>query len=180
MKHVNFDVLRGKTLVAVEDGKPGDDRVVFQCSDGSAYLMYHKQDCCERVEIEDTDGDLQALVGLPLLQAEENTNEEDEGYNHQTWTFYRMATVDNYTTIRWLGCSNGYYSEHVDFVELHEDTAPGDHDKFRDLMSNNHLARASYFGGEPLSITAQVRELAEMNGLSIQELAKLVIQMWGQ
>ena len=180
MKHVNFDVLRGKTLVAVDGGKPGDVRVVFRCSDGSAYLMYHEQDCCERVEIEDTDGDLQALVGSPLLQAEEGITAEDKGYDHQTWTFYRMANVNNYATIRWLGESNGYYSEHVDFVELHEDTAPGDHNKFRDLMSHNHLARASYFGEEPISITIQVRELAEVNGLSTQELAKLVIQMWGQ
>lgn len=119
---VPFSDLQGKTLVSVEITE--DMEVVFTCSDGSAYRMYHDQECCESVRIEDIDGDIQRLVGQPIVVAEERVSYDDPPtavYDDSfTWTFYVLRTNLDSVTIRWLGTSNGYYSESVNFVLTRE------------------------------------------------------------
>ena len=115
---VYFNVLEGKTLTKI-NGKSSDDVLQFIVSDTESYTMDHDQDCCEQVRIEDICGDLDDLIGYPILQAEEVSNEcEPSGYEYAesyTWTFYKIATIKGSVTIRWLGESNGYYSESVSF-----------------------------------------------------------------
>ena len=118
----SFSELVGKTFVTISGLEKENNRVIFECSDNSKYIMHHIQDCCESVYIEDICGDINDLVGNPLLQAEEvgnadftKPNECDLSYS---WTFYKLATVRGSVTIRWLGESNGYYSEEVDFEEI--------------------------------------------------------------
>ena len=112
----------GKTFVQVT-GAVGNFDLLFETANGERFMFSHQQDCCERVDINDIVGDLEDLVGEPLLVAEEVQGETpvdfDEGdHESVTWTFYKFATRKGYVDVRWLGESNGYYSEGVDlFVE---------------------------------------------------------------
>lgn len=116
--------LLGKTLTE-SIGKKGGNEIIFKTTEGKTYKMYHSQDCCESVRVEDICGEMSDLVGSPITQADEETNDKDpEGYKREnppesmTWTFYRLATAKGQVVIRWLGESNGYYSERVDFAEV--------------------------------------------------------------
>jgi hypothetical protein len=111
-----FNELVGRTLYKVT--AEGDELILY-LSDTNYVRFYHQQDCCESVYIDDICGDLNDLVGEPLLMAEEVSNEgyeeESEGYDEShTWTFYKFATRKGYVDVRWYGSSNGYYSEGVD------------------------------------------------------------------
>jgi hypothetical protein len=115
--------LIGKTIASIDKSY---DELIFNMEDGTKYKMYHSQDCCESVSIEDIIGDLDDLIGTPILRASEDTNSSNHPINKQfdwepesfTWTFYNFATIKGYVTIRWLGTSNGYYSESVSFVKI--------------------------------------------------------------
>jgi hypothetical protein len=113
--------LVGKVLTEIEVNE-GRDEIYFQTADGETYHMWHMQDCCESVSIEDIIGDINDLIGSPITMAEEVTEagEDTEWGDSSTWTFYKFATNKGYVTIRWLGESNGYYSESVDFGKLKE------------------------------------------------------------
>lgn len=118
-----FSDLLGKTLVSVV-GKVGDDAIDFRTTEGETFRLYHEQDCCETVSVEDICGDLADLVGSPITQAEESTSDVNppgvtiEYQDCFTWTFYRIATAKGQVVIRWYGESNGYYSESVYFRKL--------------------------------------------------------------
>jgi hypothetical protein len=112
-----FDELLGRTLYKVtEDG----DELRLYLSDTNYVRFYHSQSCCESVYIEDICGDLEDLVGAPLVEAEEVSDElyeaehTPEYSDSYTWTFYKFRTRKGSVTVRWFGSSNGYYSESVD------------------------------------------------------------------
>ena len=132
-----YNILIGQTVVSFEELKGrilskivynGDDEIRFHLTDTHYVLMHHQQDCCESVYVEDIVGDLDDLVGSPLLIVEEvsnyepsdaeEDNEDEDEYDYsdfsETWTYYRLATAKGDVSIRWLGSSNGYYSESVD------------------------------------------------------------------
>lgn len=106
-----FEDLQGRTLSKIVRL---NDEIHFHLTDDHYVRMYHEQDCCESVSIEDIAGDLGDLVGTPLLLVEEVSNEQDEDDYHETWTYYRFRTIKGSVDIRWYGTSNGYYSESID------------------------------------------------------------------
>lgn len=90
--------------------------VVFVREDGHRVVLHHHQDCCESVWLEDVDGEWSDLIGTPLIEAEEVTHDRDDGedgHESSTWTFYKLATTKGCVTLRFIGTSNGYYSEDV-------------------------------------------------------------------
>ena len=125
---MEFKDLAGKTLKSIMINKgDDDDNIVFTDLDGKKYQLNHFQDCCEYVKIEDICGDIGDIIGNPILVAEEVEHEQDakpEGVETDasddsfTWTFYKLDTCKGGVTMRWLGESNGYYSESVSFSEI--------------------------------------------------------------
>lgn len=110
-----LSVLLGLCLTKVK--RVGEE--IHFYSDESHYVLHHFQDCCESVTIEDICGNLDDLVGAPILVAEESSNQKETQYgNSETWTFYKFATIKGSVDIRWYGTSNGYYSEGVSFEKL--------------------------------------------------------------
>lgn len=111
----------GKTMASVEN--IDNETLRFIATDGAVYRLYHSQDCCESVAIEDITGSLDDLVGVPLLMADCVDNdppplaEGEYAPESYTWTFYKFGTLKGYVDVRWLGTSNGYYSESVSFVQ---------------------------------------------------------------
>jgi hypothetical protein len=119
---VDFSDLIGKTIIKIkilDKGNPqGNDEIIFE-TENYLYRMFHFQDCCEDVFIKDICGEINELIGSPILLAEERCsdenklNEYDESF---TWTFYEIKNKNISVTISWYGTSNGYYSEHVDLA----------------------------------------------------------------
>lgn len=105
--------LIGKTI---KDAKVDriNDVIEFILDTGDIMMMYHEQDCCESVGIEDICPDIETIVGSPITLAEERFSYGDTNWGTETWTFYEFQTCKGSVTMRWYGESNGFYSEKVD------------------------------------------------------------------
>jgi len=117
MKRAEFSELEGQMITSLEVHR--DERIDFTTRDGGTFAMYHQQDCCEHVALEEVIGDLHGtLVGAVVVKAEcvENADAEPIGSpDLHEWTFYHLRTARGDVTLRWYGTSNGYYSVDVGF-----------------------------------------------------------------
>lgn len=117
-----FESLLGKTI---KKAWQENDQVIHILTDTGYFKLEHEQECCEEVYISDVCGELEALAGGLVVLAEEASNEVEEMEEgdeqcipeYCMWTFYKLETSKGGVTIRWNGCSNGYYSVGVDLVE---------------------------------------------------------------
>lgn len=115
----SFDELEGHILRGFE---ATDEEIIFTIDDGQRYKLYHEQECCEEVYVEDICGDPKLMIGEKILMAHEASkrgkhNDDDTC----TWTFYLLRTNTESVTIRFYGTSNGYYSESADFRMIKKD-----------------------------------------------------------
>lgn len=121
---IDFGVLKGKILTKIEitkDQPDKHDKILFYTADGELYKLYHDQDCCENVYLEDIWGDINNLLGENIFIADVRKHcypWEDEVDKSWTWSFYELATIKGSVSIRWYGESNGCYSEEVDLIKL--------------------------------------------------------------
>jgi len=128
-----FDDMLGLTFTEVT--QRDDEQITFTTAEGDTWIMHHQQDCCESVTIEDVCGDLQDLVGHPLVQAESVTSDTENDITdkervwltlkdeftdvdeNELWTFYKFATIKGSVNIRWFGSSD-YYSISVSLYKV--------------------------------------------------------------
>lgn len=146
---MDIKVLEGQTLKDIDVTRGGDDQdsIIFTTKSGAMYKMYHIQDCCESVSIEDINGNWDDLIGTPILMAEERTEDGSSAYGSVTYTFYTLRTVKGSVDIRWHGESNGYYSEAVGFVYTKApDLKPGKAYRLRSTYPENRVE--AYFIGQ--------------------------------
>lgn len=112
---VNIEALKGLNIVEVRGLEQYSDEVVLFFDNGMKAVFYHMQDCCESVRLEDFN--LQGELTGPIYEAYESVSDKGEqDYEHETWTFYRLATMNGTLFMRWVGSSNGYYGEGVDIA----------------------------------------------------------------
>lgn len=121
----------GRVPTQIVGCEEGSDEFFIAFDDGGPCLKFsHDQGCCEYVSIHEVVGDPRDLIGNPLAVSDEPDNldsiedrreagfdakdDEDEGHESFTWTFYRFAGFGGSLFVRWFGTSNGYYSESVD------------------------------------------------------------------
>lgn len=117
-----FEEMVGRTITSISGLHVGSEEVIFKCSDGTRWRMYHDCHCSNNVEIAELHGEIDHLIGSPIVFAYESTNEDDqpsEDSTSWTWTFYRIATDKGTVVLRWLGESDGYCSESVE-LEMEE------------------------------------------------------------
>ena len=52
-KKTVFDPLLGKTITKIEGAVEESEEILFTTENGDIFRMYHEQDCCEDVRVED-------------------------------------------------------------------------------------------------------------------------------
>ena len=141
---MNIATLIGETITSIEGMTKGSDCITIACESGRTFRMYHEQDCCENVLLEDVAGYIVSIVGFPVTMSYETTSEDKLGREfgeEHLWTFYTIATVQGTVVLRWLGESNGYYSVGVSFDETTPESLRAPVETFENLSRNEILSK---------------------------------------
>lgn len=111
--------IKGKYILEIEGLEKQSEKVVVKLQ-SREIVFEHDQDCCETVYLADFESSLNlSLSGSPrILEVKVSTKEatESEVYQSGLWTFIEIKTTQGDIWMRWMGESNGYYSEAVDIT----------------------------------------------------------------
>lgn len=115
MKHTLFSELVGKTIIKLDEGG-------LETSDGNKYMFYHEQDCCESVNLYEIKGNIDDILDSPVALAEEDGSAPDDWkpkyVESYTFSNYFLETAKGRVEIYFLGESNGYYGESMNFYKI--------------------------------------------------------------
>ena len=107
-----FEQIQGMTITAVVYKESNESLLIHLNT--HVLEMIHHQDCCETVYLADVVGSFEDLIGYPLLEVSESIVDIATADMSSTASYYNFKTVKASVQLRWVGESNGYYSETVD------------------------------------------------------------------
>ena len=136
-KYLEAEALRGLTILHVKVSFPvGHPKYCYRTSDesvllqtfGRSFRIHHNQACCESVQLASITGDLNHLIGSPILDAEKRIEtsewpadlDKENFFVEESFTITSViiTTALGTVCIRWVGTSNRWYGESVDLEEL--------------------------------------------------------------
>ena len=106
-----FEQIQGMTITAVVYKETNESLLIHLNT--HVLEMTHHQECCETVYLADVVGSFEDLIGYPLLEVSETIVNNEIGESSAA-SYYNFRTVKASVQLRWVGESNGYYSETVD------------------------------------------------------------------
>lgn len=107
-----FEQLQGMIITAVVYRETNESLLIHLNT--HVLEMIHHQGCCETVYLADVVGSFEDLIGYPLLEVSESIVDIATEDMSSTASYYNFKTVKASVQLRWVGESNGYYSETVD------------------------------------------------------------------
>ena len=115
-KQVDFHSLIGQTITELSTG---DDTHIT--TNTGKYIIFHSQDCCERVGLEKVIGNIDDVLNSPITLAEEDSQDPDwyteKFWESHTWSAFYLETEKGRVELWFLGQSNGYYGESMTFAK---------------------------------------------------------------
>ena len=109
---LKFEQIQGMAITAVVYKEVNESLLIHLNT--HVLEMIHHQDCCETVYLADVVGSFEDLIGYPLLEVSESIVGIATADMSSTASYYNFKTVKASVQLRWVGESNGYYSETVD------------------------------------------------------------------
>ena len=107
-----FEQIQGMTITAVVYKESNESLLIHLNT--HVLEMIHHQDCCETVYLADVVGSFEDLIGYPLLEVSENLVDIATEDMSSTASYYNFKTIKASVQLRWVGESNGHYSETID------------------------------------------------------------------